>query len=88
MYKKKVFLLSSFLILFISFFIFSKIASALGNPVKISNSSNDAIFPQTNTDSKGYLHMVWQELTPGQSWRVLAREYFTLAGMATLGQHL
>ncbi|MEK9176358.1 MAG: hypothetical protein AAB520_02875, partial [Patescibacteria group bacterium] len=58
-----------FLILFFSAALtFSQDANALGNPVKISNSSNDVINPATVADSKGYLHVVWQELTPGQVW--------------------
>lgn len=47
--------------------IFSQDANALGNPIKISTSSNDVAFPQTVADSKGYLHSVWMELNPGQT---------------------
>lgn len=60
-------LLSFSLVLFTASFIFSGQANALGNPVKISTSGNDVAFPQTITDSKGYLHSVWMELNPGQT---------------------
>ncbi len=41
---------------------------ALGTVTKVSTSSNDVINPVTVADSKGYLHSVWQELTPDQVW--------------------
>ena len=65
MYKR----IFGFLFIILSaFLIFSQEANALGNPVKVSNSSNDVINPVTVTDSTGYLHAVWQELTPDQVW--------------------
>jgi hypothetical protein len=39
-------------------------AFAIGDPVNISASSNDAIYPQVLSDSKGYLHAVWMEFDP------------------------
>ncbi len=64
MFKK---LLLSLILLLSAGLIFSQDANALGNPIKISNSSNDVAFPQTVADSKGYLHSVWMELNPGQT---------------------
>lgn len=60
-------LLSFFIIFFLAFLFIKQDANALGAPVKVSNSSNDVAFPQTITDSKGYLHSVWMELNPGQT---------------------
>lgn len=65
MFKK---LLTFALLFFLAFLFLKHDAFALGNPVKISISSNDVINPVTVTDSTGYLHAVWQELTPGQAW--------------------
>lgn len=66
MFKK---LLSFLIILFSLALIFGPSNTfALGNPIKISTSSNDVINPVTVTDSTGYLHAVWQELTPEQVW--------------------
>ncbi len=67
--QSKLIFIFSFLIITVSTgLLLTNKAYALGNPVKISNSSNDVINPVTVTDSKGYLHAVWQELTPGQVW--------------------
>lgn len=58
------------IILFLSIVLLvTPLAFAIGNPVKISNSStNDVVFPQIAADSSGYLHVAWQEVTPEQSW--------------------
>lgn len=61
-------LLSFLVLFFIAFVVFNSQAYALGTVTKISTSSNDVINPVTVTDSDGYLHAVWQELTPGQVW--------------------
>jgi len=61
-------ILSGFFIFSLAFIIFSTDANALGTVTKISNTSNDVINPVTVADSDGYLHVVWQELTPGQVW--------------------
>lgn len=59
----------SYIILFLAVLISPTTAYALGNPVKISNSSNQTIFPQTVTDTNGYLHLTWMELTTtDESW--------------------
>lgn len=47
---------------FLAFGIAVPKASALGNPVKISNSSNATVFPQIVADSNGYLHITWMEV--------------------------
>src|SRR3989338_5057807 len=36
--------------------------NAIGNPVKISTSSNATVYPQIVTDSNGYLHIAWMEV--------------------------
>ena len=43
-------------------------ASALSNPITISNSQNDTLYPQTVTDTSGYLHAVWMDVEPGKIW--------------------
>lgn len=58
----KKFLGVGIVILVIATFLAGK-ATAIGNPVKISNSSYDTVYPQTVADSNGYLHLIWMEVT-------------------------
>ena len=56
------------LVLLLTFALVTPI-QALGNPVKISTSTNQTVFPQTVADSNGYLHLVWMEVaTETEIW--------------------
>src|SRR3990170_2030843 len=46
-----------------SSFLYIQSVFALGNPVKISTSSFDTVYPQIVTDGSGYLHLLWMEVT-------------------------
>src|SRR3989338_3532252 len=51
-----------FVIVVLLFFFSINSAQALGDPVKISTSTNATVFPQVVSDSNGYLHMTWMEV--------------------------
>lgn len=63
MRRRKSSILVYFLTIAFLLYFFPKIISAIGDPIKISTSTNATTFPQLVADSKGYLHMVWMEVT-------------------------
>lgn len=58
-------LVSLFLLFLMSFFFTSPAGAAWSDPKIISNGTGNTIMPSITTDSKGYLHSVWMELSPG-----------------------
>jgi len=63
--KKKFLALFFLIVVIIPLLIPVPFVYALGSPTKISTTTtDDTVFPQTVTDSKGYLHMVWMEVLP------------------------
>lgn len=62
----------AFLFIFLFVWIASPVSAAgefWSTPVKISQSTNNALMPVEVTDSKGYVHSVWMEV--GSSWESL-----------------
>jgi len=42
--------------------------AAWSTPIKISTSANNVVIPQLTTDTKGYIHAVWEEVDPVDWW--------------------
>lgn len=58
-------IISSIFVLIIFIFSISPAKAAWSDPKTISSGAGNTIMPSITTDSKGYLHAVWMELTPG-----------------------
>ncbi len=48
--------------------IFTPKSLAVSDQIKISTSSDNVVVPAIVSDTKGYMHTAWQEMTPGQGW--------------------
>ncbi len=66
--SKKTRVLFIFLFLASLLSIFTSKSLAVSDQVKISTSSDNVVVPVITSDTKGYMHTVWQEMTPGQGW--------------------
>jgi len=65
---KKTQILFIFLFLASLFLVFTSKSLAVSDQVKISTSSDNVVVPAIVSDTKGYMHTVWQEMTPGRGW--------------------
>lgn len=65
---KKIRVLFIFLFLASLLSIFTSKSLAVSDQIKISTSSDNVVVPAIVSDTKGYMHTIWQEMTPGQGW--------------------